>query len=184
MSKDSEREWEGVTIFYTKTVIFPLVFMNLIFQIDIRRSREKFAKHDNRVESGRKGSEMKKSIVFLLHALAGWIGCGAVMAVGMRLLSLQDALLVHLFAAPLIFALISLSYHKKAPSAHPLPVAAGFTVIVMAMDFFLVAMVIQKSFEMFRSTMGTWVPFGTIFISSWMTGWSMKKPRDSTKKQE
>jgi hypothetical protein len=119
---------------------------------------------------------MKSSpVVFLLHALAGWMLCGAVMAVGMRLLPLQNALLLHLLAAPLIFALVSLSYLRKAPSSEPVLVAAGFTAFVMAMDFILVAWVIQKSFAMFRSTMGTWMPFAMIFISSWMTGRSMKK---------
>jgi hypothetical protein len=135
----------------------------------------KFAKQRYNLSVSQKGPEMRKFAVFLLHALVGWALCGAVMLVGMRLLSLQNALLLHLFAAPLIFALLSLSYHKKEPSARPLLVAAGFTVIVMAMDFFLVAMVIQKSFSMFRSYMGTWLPFGMIFISSWRTGRSMKK---------
>jgi hypothetical protein len=93
----------------------------------------------------------------------------------MRLLPLQNALLLHLFAAPLIFALVSFSYRRKAPSSEPVLVAAGFTAFVMAMDFILVAWVIQKSFAMFRSTMGTWMPFAMIFISSWMTGRSMKK---------
>jgi hypothetical protein len=110
----------------------------------------KFAKQRYNLSVSQKGPEMRKFAVFLLHALVGWALCGAVMLVGMRLLSLQNALLLHLFAAPLIFALLSLSYHKKEPSARPLLVAAGFTVIVMAMDFFLVAMVIQKSFSMFN----------------------------------
>lgn len=119
---------------------------------------------------------MKKSLaVFFIHALAGWALCGAVMGIGMRLLSLENALLTHLFAAPLIFALVSLSFHKKAPSSRPFIVAAGFTAFVMAMDFILVAWVIQKSFAMFGSLMGTWMPFAMIFISSWMTGRSLKK---------
>ena len=124
---------------------------------------------------------MKKTFVFLLHALAGWALCGAVMGIGMRLMPLQNALILHLFGAPVIFAMVSLSYHKKAPSARPLLVAAGFTVIVMAMDFFLVATVIQKSFAMFKSFLGTWLPFMMIFVSSWMTGRSMRKTSGSTK---
>jgi hypothetical protein len=127
---------------------------------------------------------VKKSAIFLLHALIGWGLCGAVMGIGMRLMSLQNALLVHLFAAPVIFALVTLSYQKKVPSARPLWVAAGFTVFVMAMDFFLVAMVIQKSFAMFRSATGTWLPFGMIFMSSWRTGMSMKKTTGAAKSSE
>jgi hypothetical protein len=135
-----------------------------------------FSRTEDARNAIQRGLPMKKALVFLLHALAGWALCGAVMGIGMRLLPLQDALLLHLFAAPLIFALISLSYHKRARSAHPLLVAAGFTLFVMGMDFFLVAMVIQKSYAMFGSLMGTWMPFAMIFISSWMTGRSMKKP--------
>lgn len=128
--------------------------------------------------------DLIKTIVFLLHALAGWALCGAVMGIGMLLMPLHNALLLHLFAAPVIFAMVSLSYHKKVPSARPLLVAAGFMVIVMAMDFFLVAMVIQKSFAMFRSFLGTWLPFGMIFMSSWRTGMSMRKTSESAKSSD
>jgi hypothetical protein len=150
----------------------------LIFQINTGHSpRGKFTGYIETHIIFQEGPDMKKTTLFLLHALIGWALCGAVMGIGMRLMPLQNALLVHLFAAPVIFAMVTLSYHKKAPSARPLWVAAGFTVFVMAMDFFLVAMVIQKSFAMFRSTMGTWLPFGMIFISSWRTGASMSGMR-------
>jgi len=127
------------------------------------------------------GQHMKKIPVFLLHALIGWDLCGAVMGAGMAVLSLQNALILHLFAAPLIFALVSLSFHKKAPSSEPILVAAGFTAVVVAMDFILVAWIIQKSFAMFGSYIGTWMPFVMIFTSSWMTGRSMRKAPHSAK---
>jgi hypothetical protein len=38
------------------------------------------------------------------------------------------------------------------------------------MDFFLVAMVINRSFEMFTSPLGTWIPFVLIFASTYLTG--------------
>jgi hypothetical protein len=142
---------------------------------------EKIAKFQELHEIHQGDRDVKKSAVFLLHALIGWALCGAVMGVGMRLLSIQNALLLHLFAAPVIFAVVSLSYHKRTPSARPLPVAAGFTAVVMAMDFFLVALVIEKSFAMFRSFIGTWLPFAMIFISSWRTGMSMRRPPRSAK---
>jgi hypothetical protein len=120
-------------------------------------------------------SALKTAIVFLLHALSGWALCGAVMGIGMRLMPLQNALLLHLLAAPVIFAMVTLSFHKRVTSARPVFVAAGFTVFVMAMDFFVIAMAILKSFEMFDSFLGTWLPFAMIFVSSWMTGRSMRK---------
>jgi hypothetical protein len=121
---------------------------------------------------------MKKTAVFILHAFVGWALCGLVMTAGMKWLSHQNALLVHLFLAPLIFALATLSYFRRDPGARPLPVAAGFTLIVMAADFILVAAIILKSFEMFRSFLGTWLPFAMIFISSWRTGASFKRETD------
>jgi hypothetical protein len=118
---------------------------------------------------------MKKTAVFILHAFVGWALCGLVMTAGMSLLSHQNALLVHLFAAPVIFALVTLSYFKRNPGARPLRAAAGFTLTVMAADFILVAAIILKSFDMFRSFLGTWLPFAMIFISSWRTGASFKR---------
>jgi hypothetical protein len=37
-------------------------------------------------------------------------------------------------------------------------------------DMFVVALLIEKSLDMFRSPLGTWVPFLLIFLSSWVTG--------------
>jgi hypothetical protein len=41
---------------------------------------------------------------------------------------------------------------------------------VIAMDFFVVALLINRSLEMFTSPLGTWIPFALIFISTWLTG--------------
>jgi hypothetical protein len=38
------------------------------------------------------------------------------------------------------------------------------------MDFFVVAMLINRSFEMFTSFLGTWLPFTLIFASTYFTG--------------
>jgi hypothetical protein len=62
-------------------------------------------------------NDLRNAIIFLLHALAGWALCGAVMGIGMALMPLQNALLLHLFAAPVIFAMVSLSFHKKATAS-------------------------------------------------------------------
>jgi hypothetical protein len=52
----------------------------------------------------------------------------------------------------------------------PLKTAVSFLLIVMFMDFFLVALIINRSLEMFRSLLGTWIPFGLIFLSTYLTG--------------
>jgi hypothetical protein len=38
------------------------------------------------------------------------------------------------------------------------------------MDFFIVAMLINRNFEMFASLLGTWIPFALIFVSTFLTG--------------
>jgi hypothetical protein len=40
----------------------------------------------------------------------------------------------------------------------------------MSMDFLLVALIINRSLDMFASLIGTWIPFGLIFASTYATG--------------
>ncbi len=40
----------------------------------------------------------------------------------------------------------------------------------MTVDFFLVALVVNRSLEMFRSLVGTWLPCSLIFLSTFITG--------------
>ncbi len=42
------------------------------------------------------------------------------------------------------------------------------------MDAGLVAPVFEKSYDMFRSLIGTWIPFILIFISTYLTGLYLK----------
>jgi hypothetical protein len=46
-----------------------------------------------------------------------------------------------------------------------------FVGFVISVDFFLVALLINKSLEMFASLLGTWIPFVLIFTSTYLTGW-------------
>jgi hypothetical protein len=41
---------------------------------------------------------------------------------------------------------------------------------VIAVDFFVVALIISRSFDMFASLLGTWLPFALIFSSTYLTG--------------
>ncbi len=92
------------------------------------------------------------------------------MGVGMATTSLGNALVIHAVAAPVIFALVSRRYFSRSSRYTPLVGAAVFVVVVMAMDFFVVALIINRSLEMFTSLLGTWVPFVSIFASSYLTG--------------
>ena len=92
------------------------------------------------------------------------------MFVGMSLLTLETTLIVHAIGAPIIFSLLSLLYFRRFQFTSPLQTAIAFLLIVILMDFFLVALIINKSFEMFLSPLGTWIPFALIFISTYLTG--------------
>jgi hypothetical protein len=38
------------------------------------------------------------------------------------------------------------------------------------MDFFVVSLMIEKSFDMFKSLIGTWIPFVLMFLSILLVG--------------
>jgi hypothetical protein len=44
------------------------------------------------------------------------------------------------------------------------------TGIVVILDAVVVAPIIERSYAMFRSFIGTWMPFAAIFLASWTAG--------------
>lgn len=118
---------------------------------------------------------VKSAGTAVVHALAGWGLCGATMFVGMALTTPARALTIHAVAAPIIFAAVSWVYFRRSLAWSPLAAAAAFLGTVVAMDFFVVALFIEKSFEMFRSVAGTWLPFVLIFVSTWVTGVALRR---------
>jgi hypothetical protein len=117
-----------------------------------------------------KTGSFKKVLVLLALALIIWAACGAVMFAGMAMTSLDVALIVHALAAPLIAAIVSWFYFKRFHYTSPLATAVFFTSVVILMDLFVVAMLIEKSFAMFASILGTWIPFALIFLATYLTG--------------
>jgi hypothetical protein len=113
---------------------------------------------------------LSNSASVVVHAFVGWALCAAMMGTGMATASLQNALVIHAIAAPIIFSAVSLSYFRRAGSCSPLTGAIAFVGFVIAMDLFIVALVVNQSLEMFRSLLGTWIPFGLIFASTYVTG--------------
>ncbi len=103
-------------------------------------------------------------------ALLGWALCGAIMFVGMEVASLETTLIAHAIGAPIIFSAITWFYFTRLNYASPLGTAAAFTLNVGLLDFFLVALVINRSLEMFRSLLGTWIPFALLLLSTYFTG--------------
>jgi hypothetical protein len=112
----------------------------------------------------------RKIITVLVHAFIGWTLCAATMGIGMATTSIQNALIIHAVGAPIFFIIVSLIYFKKFNYTTPLQTAIIFVVFVITVDFFVVALSINKSLDMFTSLLGTWIPFALIFTSTYLTG--------------
>ena len=112
----------------------------------------------------------KKLLILLAHAFMGWGLCGAIVGIGRNVTSMQVTLIVHAVGAPVIFVVISLIYYKWFHYTTALQTAAAFVLFVIFMDVFVVALLIEKSFEMFSSILGTWLPFVLIFAAVYTTG--------------
>jgi hypothetical protein len=113
---------------------------------------------------------IKKIVIILVLAFVGWFLCGAIMWIGMAVTSMMNTLILHVIGAPIIFALISLLYFTKFNYTTPLQTAIIFVAFAVLMDFFVVALLIEKSLGMFASPLGTWIPFALMFISTYLTG--------------
>jgi len=112
----------------------------------------------------------KQLTIPLLLGLLGWALCGAIMFIGMAVTDIKTTLIVHVIGAPIIFSLISWFYFKRLNYTSPIQTALLFIGIVIFMDFFLVALIINKNLEMFLSPLGTWIPFTLIFLATYLTG--------------
>lgn len=120
----------------------------------------------------REGQRLSKKqlAIIAIHAFIGWALCAASMGIGLAITTEQTALIVHAIGAPIFFGGVSFNYFKKYNYTSPLKTAIIFVNFVIVVDFFLVAMVINKSFDMFLSPLGTWIPFALIFASTYLTG--------------
>jgi hypothetical protein len=109
-------------------------------------------------------------ISILAHACAGWLLCGAIMGIGLAVTSLKRTLVIHAIGAPLIFAAVSWIYFTWFGYTTSLETAIWFISFVIGMDFLVVALLIQRKLDMFRSLLGTWVPFSLIFVATYAVG--------------
>jgi|GEM_PF-403508 len=113
---------------------------------------------------------VRKAAVILSHALIGWALCGATMGLGLAVTTVQGAQIAHAVLAPAFFIPLSWFYHRRFGYTSPLATAALFLGVILCLDLLVVALLIVKSLDMFRSFLGTWLPLGLIFISTWLTG--------------
>ena len=116
----------------------------------------------------------QQRLVLLGHAFVVWALCAATMMIGMAVASEDTALVVHAIAAPIFAGAGSWNYFRRFGYATPLQAAASFVAFVIVVDFFLVALMIERSMEMFASLLGTWIPFFLIFSSTYLTGRTME----------
>ena len=120
-----------------------------------------------------------KITILLAHVFVGWVLCIGTIGIGMVVTSVQNALIIHAIVAPIFFAGISLFYFRCFNYTSPLLTATVWIAFVVVMDFFVVAMLILHSFEMFTSLLGTWIPFTLIFSSTFLTGFLTSNPQRS-----
>jgi hypothetical protein len=111
-----------------------------------------------------------RTLTILAHAFIGWALCAATMGIGMATTSLQNTLIAHAMGAPIFFTIVSLFYFKRFNYTTPLQTALIFVAFVIAVDFLVVALLINRSLDMFASLLGTWIPFALIFASTYLTG--------------
>lgn len=114
-------------------------------------------------------------ISVIIFGLIGQMGCWGLMIGGQAVTTLDNALIIHAVGAPFVFALVSVIYFKKFNYTAPLTTAISFVGVVVLMDFFIVALLINQSFDMFLSPIGTWIPFALIVTSTYLTGSYVRK---------
>ncbi len=119
-------------------------------------------------------------VVILVHALIGWALCGAIIWIGMAVTSMENTLIIHAIGAPVVFWAITSIYFRAFNYTTPLQTAIVFVSVVVFMDFFVVALLIEKSFDMFASLLGTWIPWALIFASTYLTGLFAAKRAETT----
>ena len=113
---------------------------------------------------------MVQVLISVGHAIIGWALCGATMMLAMKTTSLRRAIVIHAAAAPIIFAALAWVYFSLFGDTGPLATAAIFVAVVILLDVLVVALPIDKSFDMFKSFGGTWLPFALLFLAAWLTG--------------
>jgi hypothetical protein len=103
-------------------------------------------------------------------ALVLWSVCGATMAIGRKVWGLEVTLRIHLAVAPVVAFLVATVHSLLVPEFDPMLRAAVMTGVVIVLDAVLVAPLFERSYAMFHSLIGTWIPFVFIFLASWAAG--------------
>lgn len=112
----------------------------------------------------------KKIAIILGFGVAVWTFCGALVGVGRQFMSMDMTLIVHAVGAPVGAAIASWFYFRNFYFTRPLATAAIFVGLSLVLDVLIVALLIEKSFDMFSSILGVWLPQALIFSATYSTG--------------
>ena len=118
-------------------------------------------------------SMVRKTIIDSGFAFAVWVICGALIGIGKQLMSMDATLIMHAISAPIGAAILSWIYHHKFGYTSPIVTATIFVGTALVLDFFVVAILIERNFGMFTSLLGVWIPQALIFLITWLTGASV-----------
>ena len=112
----------------------------------------------------------KKIIIVLIHAFVVWALCGGTIAIGRSITTMKLTLIIHAIGAPIFAFIVAMFYYKRFNYTSPICTAFIFLLFIFAMDAGLVAPIFERSYRMFKSILGTWIPFSLIFMSTYITG--------------
>ncbi len=113
---------------------------------------------------------LKKIIVIAIFALIGWGICGAMINIGRSTIGMDATLIVHAIAVPIVFGALSFLYHRYFHYTRPALTGLIFMLSAMLLDGGIIAPFAEKSFAMFASILGSWIPFGLIFLATYLVG--------------
>ena len=114
--------------------------------------------------------QVNRNVALVGDAVVGWAVCAVRSRLAARYCQIENTLVVHAMVAPLVFALLSMHFFRRYPAATPFRTSLAFVGIVVGLDAFVVAPFIERSHAMFTSPLGTWIPFASIWLSSFLVG--------------
>ncbi len=115
---------------------------------------------------------VRNLFILFAHGFVLWMLCGALMYLGRAVTTVDATLAIHLVAAPVFAASLTWLYFTRFNQSitTPLQTALAITGFVFFGDLLIVAPFFEKSFVMFESAIGTWIPFLLIFTAIYLTG--------------
>jgi hypothetical protein len=109
-------------------------------------------------------------VIIAAHALVAYVFCGAIVFIGRQFWTMETTLIVHAIGVPVVYFFVSLIYFTYFSYTTPLQTAAIFTLSAILLDVIIVATIIERSYDMFGSLIGTWIPFGSMFLTTYLVG--------------